>query len=125
MTRRAALGPGVRRALRLGAVEKADGAAVTTVHVAGGVVERGSFDVGRSYVQRCARCGRILATATDVELFSLAHTAPDDGGVLAARFFTEGRLIAEGPTANYLVSDRPLAADEQECELVPAFSWED
>ena len=123
---RAAFAPGVRRSLRLGAVEKADAPAATTVHVAGAVYERYRPEWrGFGFAQRCSRCGRVLASLTDLELCRGAGTPSDRRLFLAARFFAEGRHIAEGPTSTYLVRDRPLAADEQECELVPAFAWED
>jgi hypothetical protein len=121
---RQALAAGVRRQLRLGAVERTDGATATAVHVAGAVLERSGF-VERGYVQRCSRCGRVLATLTDLEMWrDRARTEADLRRLAEARFFAEGRHIAEGPTANYLVSDRPLAADEKECESVPVCAWE-
>jgi hypothetical protein len=125
MTRRASLPPGVRRALRLGAADREHAPAATTVHVAGAVVERGTFGGRGGLVQRCSRCGRVLAEVTDLEGWQLgARTQTELRERVAARFFAEGRLIAEGPTCTYLVSDRPLAADETECELVPAFAWD-
>jgi hypothetical protein len=122
---RQSMPPGVRRGIRLGAVEKADAPAATTVHVAGAVIETNDgFDLHYRAVQRCSRCGRILAMFEETDLRGLTRSATDLRSLMATRFFATERRVAEGPTANYLVSGRPLAADEKECEFVPAFAWE-
>lgn len=110
MTRQA-MRPGVRRAIRLGAADPEHRPTSTTVHVAGAV---GVNHQDRGYEQRCTRCGRVLVSVKQV-----VDLCPE-----SSWFFAEGRRIAEGPHATYFISDRPLAADEQECELVPAFAWE-
>jgi hypothetical protein len=99
--------PMAKASLRVGPVVAAAAPPSTTVHVAGAVLDGGSYQI-----QRCSRCGRVLS----------AVMAAAIGAVPS--FLSTGRLIADGPTSTYFIFNRALAPDERECDFVPAFAWE-